>query len=42
MDDSEGVRLEGEKYGFEVIVIYPEDGNWTLAVIESVVRQFNP
>ena len=42
MDDSEGVRLEGEKYGCEVIVISPEDRNWTLEVLEAVVRQFNP
>ncbi|NER39770.1 MAG: hypothetical protein F6J93_38535 [Oscillatoria sp. SIO1A7] len=36
IDDSEGVRLEGEKYGFEVIVISPTDRNWTEKVIEAV------
>lgn len=36
VDDSEGVRLEGEKYGFEVVVISPEDRNWNLAVLEAV------
>ncbi len=41
VDDSEGVRWEGEKYGCEVVVISPEDPNWNLAVIEAVVRQLN-
>lgn len=42
VDDSEGVRLEGEKYGFKVVVISPEDRNWNLAVLEAVVRQLKP
>jgi hypothetical protein len=42
VDDSEGVRLEGKKYGFEVVVISPENRNWNLVVIEAVVRQLNP
>jgi hypothetical protein len=41
VDDSEGVRLEGKKYGFEVVVISPEDRNWNLAVLEAVVRKLN-
>ncbi|MEG3966070.1 hypothetical protein QUA00_00220 [Microcoleus sp. T2B6] len=36
VDDSEGVKLEGKKYGFKVVVISPEDCNWTLAVLEAV------
>ena len=39
VDDSEGVKLEGKKYGFKVVVISPEDCNWTVAVLEAVVRQ---
>jgi hypothetical protein len=36
IDDSEGVKLEGERYGFKVCVISPEDENWTQKVLESV------
>jgi len=39
VDDSEGVKLEGKKYGFKVVVISPEDCNWTLAVREAVERR---
>jgi hypothetical protein len=38
LDDSEGVRLEGQRYGFEVLVIDPADADWTAkvrAVIEA-------
>lgn len=38
IDDSEGVRLEGKKYGFEVIIISPEDRNWTKKVLEKVTN----
>lgn len=42
IDDSEGVRLEGEKYGFEVVVISPEDINWTQKVMAAVARRLKP
>jgi hypothetical protein len=29
IDDSEGVRLEGERHGFRVLVVAPEDAQWT-------------
>ncbi len=29
IDDSEGVRIEGERHGFRVLVIAPEDVGWT-------------
>ena len=29
VDDSEGVRIEGERHGFRVLVIRPEDERWT-------------
>ena len=38
VDDSDGVNLEGETYGFEVILISPEDVNWTEKVIEAAVN----
>lgn len=28
VDDSEGVGLEGERYGFRVVVVSPEDLDW--------------
>ncbi|MBD2181116.1 hypothetical protein H6S82_16765 [Planktothrix sp. FACHB-1355] len=40
VDDSEGVRLEGEKYGFEVVVISPEDRNWTERVLKAIALRF--
>lgn len=32
LDDSEGVRLEGERHGFAVLVIDPADANWVAKV----------
>lgn len=29
IDDSEGVRIEGERHGFRVLVVRPEDARWT-------------
>lgn len=29
VDDSEGVRIEGERHGFRVLVVAPEDEQWT-------------
>ena len=28
IDDSEGVRIEGERHGFRVLVVAPEDAQW--------------
>lgn len=28
IDDSEGVRIEGERHGFRVLVVAPEDEQW--------------
>ena len=36
VDDSEGVRMEGDEYGFRVIVICPDDESWTKKVLEAV------
>ncbi|MCC3157276.1 hypothetical protein LJ737_08500 [Hymenobacter sp. 15J16-1T3B] len=35
VDDSEGVRLEGERHGFRVLVVRPEDEEW----VETVQRK---
>jgi hypothetical protein len=39
VDDSEGVRIEGERHGFRVVVVKPEDAKWAekvRAAIESL------
>ena len=39
VDDSEGVRMEGERHGFHVLVVAPEDVQWAekvRAALESV------
>jgi len=35
VDDSEGVRIEGEIHGFRVVVVSPDDRNWTTRVLEA-------
>ena len=32
VDDSEGVRIEGEQHGFRVLVVRPEDEQWTVKI----------
>ena len=32
VDDSEGVRIEGERHGFRVLVVAPEDEQWAQKV----------
>ncbi len=32
IDDSEGVRIEGERHGFEVLVVSPTDADWVAKV----------
>lgn len=36
VDDSEGVRREGERHGFRVLVVRPEDAGWITAVKEQL------
>ncbi|MGI4871704.1 MAG: hypothetical protein ACRYFX_11060 [Janthinobacterium lividum] len=38
VDDSEGVRLEGERYGFRTLVVSPTDGEW-VAKIKAEIQQ---
>lgn len=35
VDDSEGVRVEGNQHGFRVVVVKPEDENWTDKVLTA-------
>ncbi|MFD2721601.1 hypothetical protein ACFST9_22995 [Hymenobacter monticola] len=39
IDDSEGVRLEGERHGFRVLVVAPTDEQWTEKV-QSALNSF--
>jgi hypothetical protein len=41
IDDSEGVRMEGERHGFSVVVVSPCDVNWTSHVLEFVDVNWN-
>lgn len=36
IDDSEGVKIEGEKYGFKTIIIRTDEKNWTNQIIKRV------
>lgn len=36
IDDSEGVAMEGRQHRFRVLVVSPEDVNWTSRVLAAV------
>ena len=36
VDDSEGVRIEGERHGFRVLVIAPDDVRWAQRVVAAL------
>lgn len=36
VDDSKGVGLEGDKFGFETIIISTEDKNWTKTILKRI------
>jgi hypothetical protein len=36
VDDLPGVAVEGERHGFEVLVIDPHDEDWTTRVLQTV------
>jgi hypothetical protein len=36
VDDSDGVRMEGERHGFRVVVVSPGDPDWTRKVLAAV------
>ncbi len=39
VDDSEGVRIEGDRHGFSVVVIAPDDLDWVTRVLEAVEQK---
>ena len=36
IDDSKGVRREGERYGFQTVIVQPQDKDWVLKVLSSL------
>ncbi|MFT4660921.1 MAG: hypothetical protein ACI8XB_001192 [Patiriisocius sp.] len=36
IDDSNGVEMEGEKHGFNVIILTKDESDWTNKIIENV------
>lgn len=39
IDDSEGVKLEGKRHGFDVLVVTPDDAEWVNHVKSEVQRR---
>lgn len=42
IDDSEGVRIEGARHGFRVLVVAPEDAQWAEKVKQVLEADFSP
>ena len=38
LDDLEGVGLEGQRHGFRVLVVAPEDARWTERILAVIYR----
>lgn len=36
IDDSEGVKIEGQRHRFNVVLIKPDDKDWTQSVLEKI------
>jgi hypothetical protein len=39
IDDSEGVRMEGDMHGFRVVVVRQDDEHWTERVLDAVTQK---
>lgn len=39
IDDSEGVRIEAENFGFNALIVQPDDDNWVNKIIQTVISQ---
>lgn len=39
VDDSVGVRMEGEEHGFRVVVVSPDDPRWTEKILDAVAHE---
>jgi hypothetical protein len=42
VDDSEGVGLEGQRHGFAVVVVSPDDPDWASRVLAAVDARLGP
>jgi len=42
VDDSDGVRMEGVRHGFRVIVVRPDDQDWVRRVLDEVNKDEPP
>jgi hypothetical protein len=40
IDDSDGVRMEGEQHGFSVVVVSPDDPAWTEKILQWVDKRW--
>lgn len=38
VDDSEGVKIEGERHGFKVVVVNPDDEQWANAILNAAIN----
>jgi len=38
VDDSDGVRMEAQQHGFEVVIVKPTDSDWDKKVLEAARR----
>jgi hypothetical protein len=38
VDDSDGVRMEGDQHGFNVVVVAPDDAAWTEVVSSAAAK----
>ena len=36
IDDCEGVAIEGRRHGFNVLVVAPDDSDWTTRVLQAI------
>lgn len=36
VDDSEGVRMEGNEYEFETIIVHPKNKNWVTEILQHI------
>jgi len=36
IDNSEGVRMEGDEHGFRVFVVQPDDKHWTARILDAL------
>lgn len=42
IDDSEGVRMEGEQFHFSVLHLHPATEDWVSVVLERINQSFDP